>query len=59
MWQGRTITEQRDAIKRATRRGLIPANPAGDVEWHGAQCVDNVDPFTGKELRAEVVRCRA
>jgi integrase len=39
-------------LKRAVRRRLIPANPAGDVEWHGGQRVENVDPFNGKELRA-------
>jgi integrase len=39
-------------LKRAVRRGLIPANPASDVEWHGAQRVEDVDPFNGQELRA-------
>jgi integrase len=39
-------------LKRAVRRKLIPANPAGDVEWRGATRTENVDPFTGMELRA-------
>jgi integrase len=39
-------------LKRATRRKLIPANPMNDVEWRGTARVDQVDPFTGRELQA-------
>jgi len=41
-------------LKRAARRGLIPVNPMGDVEWRSAPRIENVDPFTGRELRAIV-----
>jgi integrase len=39
-------------LKRAVRRKLLPANPMNEVEWRGAARVDQVDPFTGRELRA-------
>jgi len=39
-------------LKRAVRRRLIPANPMAEVEWKGAERRENVDPFTGHELRA-------
>jgi integrase len=39
-------------LKRAAKRRLIPASPMGDVEWHGAGRGEEVDPFTGRELRA-------
>jgi integrase len=39
-------------LKRAARRKLIPASPMGDVEWRGTPHVEQVDPFTGGELRA-------
>jgi hypothetical protein len=51
MWQGRTITEQRDALKRATRRGLIPAYPAGDAVALGVSApasLREVDAATGR-----------
>lgn len=39
-------------LKRAARRKLIPVSPMGDVEWRGTARTENVDPFTGRELRA-------
>ncbi|HEY3067857.1 MAG TPA: site-specific integrase [Methylomirabilota bacterium] len=39
-------------LKRAVRRKLIPANPMNDAEWRGTARTENVDPFTGRELRA-------
>jgi integrase len=38
-------------LKRATRRGLIPSNPMNEVEWRPAGRIEQVDPFTGRELR--------
>jgi integrase len=39
-------------LRRAVRRGLIPSNPMGDVEWRSTPRIEQVDPFTGRELRA-------
>jgi integrase len=39
-------------LKRAKRRGLIPASPMPDVEWQGAKRTEHVDPFTAQELGA-------
>jgi integrase len=39
-------------LKRAVRRRLISSNPMNDVEWHGTPRVEQVDPFSGRELRA-------
>jgi integrase len=41
-------------LQRAVRTKLIPANPMHEVEWRGLPRNDeqNVDPFTGSELRA-------
>jgi len=39
-------------LRRAVRRGLIPSNPMGEVEWRPTPRIEQVDPFTGRELRA-------
>jgi integrase len=39
-------------LKRAKRRKLIPSSPMHEVEWRSAPRVEQVDPFTGRELRA-------
>jgi integrase len=39
-------------LKRAVRRGLIPATPMANVEWRSAPRGESVDPFTSAELRA-------
>jgi integrase len=39
-------------LQRAVRTGLIPGNPAKEVDWRGTPRIANVDPFTGRELRA-------
>jgi len=39
-------------LRRAVRRGLLPANPMNEVEWRGQPHIENVDPFTPEELRA-------
>jgi integrase len=39
-------------LKRAARRGLIPSNPMNELEWRSAPRVDQVDPFTARELQA-------
>lgn len=39
-------------LQRAVRTKRIPANPMHDVEWRGTARTENVDPFTGAELRA-------
>jgi integrase len=45
-------------LQRAVRRKFIPANPIKEVEWRGSQRTDNVDPFTGPELRAVLSAAR-
>jgi len=42
-------------LRRAVRRTLIPANPMNDAEWRGTTRTENVDPFSGRELRAILV----
>jgi hypothetical protein len=54
--KGSGLLPLRLVLKRAARRGLIPASPMVDVEWRGAARVDDVDPFTGRELRAIVTK---
>jgi integrase len=39
-------------LKRAVRRGLIPATPMANVEWRSAPRGESVAPVTGAELRA-------
>lgn len=39
-------------LQRAARRKLIAANPMNDVEWRGTPHIEQVDPFSGPELRA-------
>src|SRR5262249_22315686 len=39
-------------LQRAVRTKQIAANPMHEVEWRGTPRVDNVDPFTGPDLRA-------
>lgn len=39
-------------LQRAVRTKCIPANPMHEVEWRGMPQIENVDPFTGAELRA-------
>jgi integrase len=39
-------------LKRAVRRGLIPGNPMSVVEWQPSPHIDQVDPFTTRELQA-------
>jgi integrase len=39
-------------LKRARRRGLIPASPMAELEWRAAPHVDQVDPLTTRELQA-------
>jgi hypothetical protein len=39
-------------LERAVRTKRIPANPMHEVEWRGLPRMENVDPFTGAELRA-------
>ncbi len=38
-------------LQRAVRAKLIPANPMNQVEWRGTPRIENVDPFTGPEVR--------
>ena len=42
-------------LQRAVRTKRIPANPLHEVEWRGMPRMENVDPFTGAELRAILV----
>ena len=39
-------------LQRAVRSKLIPANPMDQVEWRGTPRIENVDPFTGPEVRS-------
>jgi integrase len=39
-------------LRRAVRTKRIPANPMHEVEWRGTPRINNVDRFTGEELRA-------
>lgn len=39
-------------LHRAARTKRIAANPMHEVEWRGLPRMENVDPFTGVELRA-------
>jgi integrase len=39
-------------LQRAVRTKRIAANPMHEVEWRGMRRIENVDPFTGAELRA-------
>ena len=39
-------------LQRAVRTKIIPANPMHEVEWRGLPRMNQVDPFTGAELRA-------
>ena len=39
-------------LQRAVRTKWISANPMDEVEWRGMPRIENVDPFTGGELRA-------
>ncbi|HKW93758.1 MAG TPA: site-specific integrase [Methylomirabilota bacterium] len=39
-------------LDRAVRRGLLPTNPMSQADWRALPRVENVDPFTGLELRA-------
>jgi len=38
-------------LQRAVKRKLIPGNPIKEIEWRGTQSIEQVDPFTGSELR--------
>jgi integrase len=39
-------------LQRAVRTKVLAANPMKEVEWRGAPRIEQVDPFTGAELRA-------
>ncbi len=39
-------------LQRAVRTKIIPANPMHEVEWRGLPRMNQVDPFSGAELRA-------
>jgi integrase len=38
-------------LQRAVKRKLILGNPIKEIEWRGTQAIEQVDPFTGAELR--------
>jgi integrase len=39
-------------LQRAVRIKCIPSNPMNDVDWRGLPRMENVDPFTVRELQA-------
>ena len=45
-------------LQRAVRMKVLAANPIKEVEWRGAQRIDQVDPFSGPELRALLAAAR-
>src|SRR5256712_11362029 len=45
-------------LQRAVRMKVLAANPIKEIEWRGAQRIDQVDPFSGPELRALLAAVR-
>src|SRR5437773_3237723 len=45
-------------LQRAVRMTVLAANPIKEIEWRGAQRIDQVDPFSGPELRALLAAAR-
>jgi integrase len=45
-------------LQRAVRMKVLPANPIKEVEWRGTPRIDQVDPFSGPELRALLAAAR-
>src|SRR2546428_2440034 len=45
-------------LQRAVRMKGLAAKPIKEIEWRGAQRIDQVDPFSGPELRALLAAAR-
>src|SRR5205809_3090377 len=45
-------------LQRAVRMKVLAANPIKEVEWRGTPRIDQVDPFSGPEVRALLTAAR-